>query len=353
MGPVSPPAPPNVPSAIAYYSICSSTLLIVNKIALHTFPAPVLLLSLQLWFAVASVYFLNGLNLIRVVPLRWKTAVKFLPVVLSFMGTLYANAKVLQHSNVETFIVFRSSTPLVLCLCDYFFLGRQLPCVRSIVCLVGLFVSSAGYAMNDHAFNVQAYSWLAIWYVFFTTYEVVVKHMCDTVDVDNWTRVVYTNAMAGSMLLSATPFVHAEHVAFKSLNKLGAGTLLASCIIGSGVSHSSYVLRSTCSATLSAVIGILCKVATVLINFCIWDKHASMVELGFLAIGMMSGAYYKQAPLRTEIKCENGKIVGAGKADDEIQQSHHGPSFPEHARPINAPCVRAGIPPRVYCTLLS
>jgi hypothetical protein len=34
---------------------------------------------------------------------------------------------VLVYSNVETFITFRSSTPLVLCIFDYLFLGRELP----------------------------------------------------------------------------------------------------------------------------------------------------------------------------------------------------------------------------------
>jgi hypothetical protein len=38
-----------------------------------------------------------------------------------------ANIKVLVYSNVETFITFRSSTPLVLCIFDYLFLGRELP----------------------------------------------------------------------------------------------------------------------------------------------------------------------------------------------------------------------------------
>jgi GDP-mannose transporter len=120
--------------AIAYYNLCSSCLLIVNKVALHILPAPVFLLSLQLWFAVAFVYLLGGFGMLQIEPLRWDTAIKFIPVVLSFLGTLFSNAKVLQFSNVETFIIFRSSTPLVLCICDDLFLGRHLPSMRSVAC---------------------------------------------------------------------------------------------------------------------------------------------------------------------------------------------------------------------------
>jgi solute carrier family 35 len=304
-----PPPTKNVSGAIAYYGLCSSCLLIVNKVALHILPAPVFLLSLQLWFAVVFVYALRATGMLTVEPLRWRIALKFLPVVVSFLGTLFANAKVLQFSNVETFITFRSSTPLVLCLCDYLFLGRHLPSMRSVASLFGLLVSSAGYALVDHAFDVRAYTWLAIWFVFFTTYEVVVKHLCDTVAVDNWTRVVYTNAMAGSMLALAIPFVKGEHAAVASVGWTTAGgvsTLLTSCLIGIGVSHSAYVMRSACSATLSAVVGILCKGLTVLINMVMWDKHASIVELMFLSLGLMAGAYYKQAPLRKVIGCAGG-----------------------------------------------
>jgi GDP-mannose transporter len=316
--------------AIAYYSLCSSCLLIINKVALHILPAPVFLLSLQLWFAVAFVYLLGGFGMLRIEPLRWKTAVKFSPVILSFLGTLFSNAKVLQYSNVETFITFRSTTPLVLCVCDYLFLGRHLPSARSVACLFGLLVSSAGYALCDHAFDVRAYSWLGIWYVCFTAYEVVVKHMCDTVAVDNWTRVVYTNAMAGLLLAFAIPFVKGEHATVAALpwTATAVSTLLSSCLIGIGVSHSAYVMRSACSATLSAVVGILCKVFTVLINICLWDKHASAVELAFLSLGLIAGAFFEQAHLRDGTRGGGGGIMPASVRIQKQGGDHSGDGEP-------------------------
>lgn len=285
---------------LIYYSLCSSTLLIVNKVALHLVPAPIFLLSLQLWFAVAFIYSLQAFGCVSVETISWSTGKKFIPVVLGFMGGLFSNAKVLQYSNVETFITFRSSTPLILCVCDYVFLGRKLPSMRSLLCLVSLLVSSTGYAYVDHAFDIRAYSWLAVWFASFISYEVVVKHLCDTVNLDNWTRVVYTNAMAATLLAVALPFATAERALVTSLrpSPFLVSILLASCLIGVGVAHSSYVMRSACSATLSAVVGIVCKVFTVIINIALWDKHASVVELCFLLMGLVAGFYYEQAPLR-------------------------------------------------------
>jgi GDP-mannose transporter len=291
-----------VGAAIAYYGVCSSTLLIINKVSLYIIPAPVLLLSLQLWFAVGLVYLLRGLRVVDTQPLRRATAVKFSPVVVSFLCTLYANAKVLQYSNVETFITFRSSTPLILCVCDFLFLGRHLPSLRSVACLVALLVSSLGYVLVDHAFDIRAYSWLAMWFVSFTAYEVFVKGICDTVALDNWTRVIYTNAMAGALLAPAIPMSGKEIIAVHDVtwNASNILVLIASCFIGVGVSHSAYVLRSACSATFSAIVGILCKVFTVLINMLVWDKHASIAELACLLLGLIAGALYEQAPMRED-----------------------------------------------------
>lgn len=69
----------------------------------------------------------------------------------------------LQYSNVETFITFRSSTPLVLAFCDWAFLGRHLPCGRSWAALLALLASTAGYAYYDEGFVVETAVWLLAW----------------------------------------------------------------------------------------------------------------------------------------------------------------------------------------------
>jgi hypothetical protein len=74
-----------------------------------------------------------------------------------------ANIKVLVYSNVETFITFRSSTPLVLSVFDYIFLGRKLPGGRSIFSILLLIMSCSGYTYYDQGFKLEAYTWLCVW----------------------------------------------------------------------------------------------------------------------------------------------------------------------------------------------
>ncbi|GIL98962.1 hypothetical protein Vretimale_4191 [Volvox reticuliferus] len=270
---------------IVYYAFCSSLMLVINKVAVHYIPAPTFILCTQLLVSVLVVLLGHKAGWMVADKLDWEKMKKFVWVVVGFLGTLIANIKVLQNANVETFITFRSSTPLVLSICDYMWLGRALPSARSWICLVVLLVGSIGYVRVDADFRIDAYYWLLLWYAFFTFDTVYVKHICDTVKMTNWSRVYYANLMASVPLLVVLP-VLGEHARVWTLKwSLPGGAALAlSCVLGVAMSHASYLLREAVSATLFTIVGIICKVVTVIINVMIWDKHASPAGIGFLLL---------------------------------------------------------------------
>ena len=76
------------------------------------------------------------------------------------------------------------------------------------------------------------------------------------------------------------------------------GPVVLSCIMGVAMSHASYLLRSHASATTAAVVGIVCKLLSVVLNLAIWDKHAGPTQLALLIVGIFAAAAYRQAPLR-------------------------------------------------------
>ncbi|KAG2482079.1 hypothetical protein HYH03_018971 [Edaphochlamys debaryana] len=285
--------------AIAYYAACSSTMLVINKVAIHQLPCPTTVLCLQLATASVFVAVSNRAGLVSAEAVEWDKLKKFIWVVIGFLGTIFANIKVLQHANVETFITFRSSTPLVLSLCDYFFLGRALPSLRSWLSLIVLLGGSVGYVMVDSDYKVDAYVWLLMWYAFFTFDTVYAKHMCDTVKMTNWARVYYTNAIALVPLLFAVPLL-GEHKRLATIvwDYSVLMPLALSCVLGICMSHAAYLLRETVSATAFTIVGILCKIVTVVINVMIWDKHATPNGIMFLLVCVGAGTFYEQAPKR-------------------------------------------------------
>jgi GDP-mannose transporter len=63
----------------------------------------------------------------------------------------------LNISNVETIIVFRALSPIIVTFLDALFLGREWPSHRSWAGLCTLVVGAYGYASFDEQFQTQGY----------------------------------------------------------------------------------------------------------------------------------------------------------------------------------------------------
>lgn len=267
------------------------------------------MLFCQLASAVAFVTGLSGLQRLRggggggifegVERLEWAKAKAFLPAGLSFLAVIFTNIKVLQHANVETFIVARCSTPLLLSLADYAFLRRQLPSARSWGCLVTILLGAIGYVACDSTFDVGAAAWLGAWYAVFMFEMTYLKYLCDTLPMTQWGRVLYNNLIG--MVPLAVIGLATREVAEVAEMQWSVASLVAlglSCGVGVGMSYTSFWVRSMVSATAFTVVGIMCKLGTVVLNYFYWEKHASREGIACLLICLLAGSLYRQAPLK-------------------------------------------------------
>ena len=106
----------------------------------------------------------------------------------TFVTTLFANMKSIQLAPVDTFICLRSTTPLILAVLDYFFLGRDLPSAKSLASLIGIAMGVVMYVNIDSNFSVQAYLWIVVWYVVSIFEIVYVKHLVLPIAMTTWGR---------------------------------------------------------------------------------------------------------------------------------------------------------------------
>ena len=118
---------------------------------------------------------LSRIGAVQSDPLVWEKVKPFALVVVAFLGALFTNVKTLQYANVETFIVFRSSTPLLIACLDYFFLGRELPNRRSWISLLLIVAGAILYVKTDSDFELRAYWWVCAWVVVFTFDQTYIK----------------------------------------------------------------------------------------------------------------------------------------------------------------------------------
>ena len=287
------PSPKEAPSAtvalsIAMYATCSSLMLVLNKLAVYFLPTPAIVLLFQLLSTAAVVWVCGRLGVLEHDPLEWKKIKSFGLVSVAFVAAVFTNMKTLQYANIETFVVFRSSTPLIISLLDWAVLGRALPSLRSWISLFFILLGAIGYVLTDSNFEVRGYFWVCVWFAVFTFDQVYIKYACDTVKMNNWGRVYYTNLLS-CLPVSVLLILFREDKDFNTwLDTKADGyawmALAASCICGIGMSYAAFFCRSSVSATMFTVVGIICKIATIVVNCLIWDKHASPHGLGFLFI---------------------------------------------------------------------
>jgi solute carrier family 35 protein len=291
--------------ALVAYASCSSLMLIINKLAVYYLPAPSVLLTMQLAFSAAAIAGLTTLGVVDADALDWKKAKPFVAVALGFLGALYANVKTLQYANVETFIVFRSSSPILISALDYVFLGRELPNARSMGALAAVACGAAAYVLTDANFEVRAYGWVFVWYCTFAFDQIFIKwiisHHVDTVGLSVWGRSYYTNALSvPPVLFLAMVTNEAEILRTFEWTFAATLTVTASCVMGILMSYSGMLLRGLISATSFTVTGTMCKIGTVVVNCLMWDKHASFEGLAALFVCLFAGMAYQQAPMRGE-----------------------------------------------------
>lgn len=291
-------------AVIISYMTVSSLMLMANKLAVEFVPLPATVLFVQ--FATSALFAkVMGCCGNEVDAIEWTKVKKFILVVITQIGTIFSGMKALQYCNVETFIVFRASMPVVLSVLDYLFLGRTLPSLRSAICLLGLLCGAAGYALTEDGFKVKGYMWIAIWYVIFCVDFAYIKHVVQSVKMTTYGRVYYQNFL-GSFGFIVMILATQEYNAFDTsmLTPKSMGIIALTCVLGMGMSTFSYRLRAMVSSTYMAIIGNMCKVITVIINFFLWDKHANAYGFAALGLCLVCAYFYQQAPRREDVMPE-------------------------------------------------
>ena len=280
---------------IAAYSLCSSSLLLLNKLAVTFLPSVSFVLICQFVASIAAVKVCGALGWIEVDALEREKVRRFAGVALLFACCLFTNVKALAAANVETLIVFRSLSPLAVQLCDSFLMDLEMPSMRTWMSLISIAVGAALYVYFDATFHLDSYAWVLAYFVSIVSEMVYVKHVISEVKMTTWGRVYFTNSLS-IIPVMVLGFVFGD---FKTLATFEWTTesfvfLGLSCAVGVGISYAGFFLRELISATAFTVVGVVNKIATTGVNLLIWDRHADVYGLASLMLCIVGGAFYQQ-----------------------------------------------------------
>ncbi|KAK4406726.1 UNVERIFIED_CONTAM: GDP-fucose transporter 1 [Sesamum angustifolium] len=291
-------------SLVIGYALCSSLLAVINKFAITKFNYPGLLTALQYLTSALGVWLLGKFGFLHHDPFILETAKKFLPAALVFYLAIFTNTNLLRHANVDTFIVFRSLTPLLVAIADTAFRKQPCPSKLTFLSLVVILGGAIGYVATDNGFTLTAYSWAIAYLVTITTEMVYIKHMVTNLGLNTWGFVFYNNLLS---LMMAPIFwiVTGEYVDVFATITLSSGwdlfepiaffAVSLSCVFGLLISFFGFAARKAISATAFTVTGVVNKFLTVAINVLIWDKHATPFGLVCLLLTIAGGVLYQQS----------------------------------------------------------
>ncbi|XP_057968792.1 GDP-fucose transporter 1 [Malania oleifera] len=290
-------------SLVVGYALCSSLLAVINKYAITKFNFPGLLTALQYLTSAVGVWVLGKLGFLQHDPFVWETAKKFMPAATVFYLAIFTNTNLLRHANVDTFIVFRSLTPLLVAIADTAFRKQPWPSKLTFVSLLIILSGAVGYVATDSAFTLTAYSWAVAYLVTITTEMVYIKHMVTNLGLNTWGFVLYNNLLSLMMAPIFWVLTGEYDDVFAAIGSnsgrwVESEAFLAvslSCVFGLLISFFGFAARRAISATAFTVTGVVNKFLTVMINVTIWDKHASPFGLVCLLFTIAGGVLYQQS----------------------------------------------------------
>ncbi|CAN8244153.1 unnamed protein product [Cochlearia groenlandica] len=316
-------------SLVIGYALCSSLLAVINKFAITYFNYPGLLTALQYLTSTLGVWLLGRFGFLHHDVFTWETAKKFLPAAVVFYLAIFTNTNLLRHANVDTFIVFRSLTPLLVAIADTAFRSQPCPSGLTFLSLFVILAGAVGYVATDSAFNLTAYSWALAYLVTITTEMVYIKHMVSNLGLNTWGYVLYNNLLS-LMIAPIFWFITGEHAEVFASVSANWGNLFEpvaffavalSCVFGFLISFFGFAARQAISATAFTVTGVVNKFLTVVINVLIWDKHATPVGLVCLLVTICGGVGYQQS-VTVAKKPSNGPLPVSNieKEDEELMK---------------------------------
>ena len=291
--------------SILSYSLCSGTMLILNKAVTAVLPSA-FLASVQFAFAVVAILAMKCCGFltldVREALTNPNIYVPYAKYCVLFLLGVFSNMQSLSTSSVDTVIVFRSSTPLLVCFMDMTFMGRQSPSRRSIFSMCAMALGALLYVQQDSQFQMigfSAYFWVLCYYFIISVEMIFGKKITRDVKCSLATSVFLTNLFTlPAMLTLSHSLGESWSVDILWENFSYAVVLFLSCVAGTGIGFAGWWCRSLISATSFTVVGIVNKVLTVILNIVVWDKHATPIGTFYLLVCLGGGVAYQQAPLR-------------------------------------------------------
>ena len=211
--------------------------------AMQYLPVPSVVSFIQIIASTVALLVMKMMG-VKIDDLEWSKVKAYSWYIVAFVGAVYSNMQALNHTNVETVIVFRACTPIAVSVVEYLFMGRYWPNTRSTISLVLVALGAVAYCLTDSTFaisGISAYTWVII-YFFMIAFEMTYgKQLTSNVKMESvWGPVLYCNILA-AIPMFLLGYLNGDYVGVDEIiSKIplyGAMVLLFTCVTGTLIGY--------------------------------------------------------------------------------------------------------------------
>ena len=288
---------------VAYF-IVSSTMLLFNKACMIVLPAPCTVTLLQVTVTTCLIVTAWCCSLVDIQTVNRHILSQYLVYSILFVLGINFTMRSLAITNVETVLLFRSCSPILVSCIDTLCLHREIPSRRSFLAMLCIVLGATWFAASElqtqstrithtgmyvNAINLVLTAILMTWG----------KHVTDTCDLNLTTSVFICNLTSiGPILVLVV--IEKEHLIIREhrwLSVYAISILTTSCLMGTALSYLGWKMRVMMSAASFTVVGVLNKTLTILLNVMVWNDHAMWSSTIGLLLSLVGGSFYQQSRL--------------------------------------------------------
>ena len=287
------------------YCIVSSTMLLFNKACMAVLPAPCTVTLLQVTVTTVLIGAAWCCSLVEIQTVDRAILSHYVMYALIFALGINFTMRSLAITNVETVLLFRSCSPVLVSVIDTVCLGREMPSRRSFLTMLCIVLGATWFAASElqtdtSTLDVPGVCVNTINLLLTATLMTWGKHVTDSCDVNLTTSVFICN-LTSVLPILALAVLEKEHLIIREhrwLSAYAVSVLGTACVMGTALSYLGWKMRALMSAASFTVVGVLNKVLTVLVNIQMWDDHAMWSSNIGLLVSLVGGSFYQQARRR-------------------------------------------------------
>lgn len=283
-------------ASILSYVIFSSMLVILNKIVTDFFSISATILFLQMGTCAFIIWILGKMKYLEVIELKSNIVKEYFRVAASFFFYYYSNIRLLDCTNVGTFITLQTVASMGIACIEYKIAKNSLPSKQFLFSFLIIIIACVLYIDTDPNYTMtrRIYFWVIAYFIATLVDHFYMKKIIDSYDIPIWGKTYY-NCILSLPILSLIIFLNSEHLRIGQLLFEGISLgdkiiIFICCFMVFGLYMSEFLCRGV-SVSFFSVLGHINKFLIVILNFALIREEESTENLICLLICLFGGTY--------------------------------------------------------------